>query len=151
MRTLLLSTQRDVHSIELKITSLRMLLSLAWCIFIATCSQVLIWLNVYILILIFKLNFKYLGPQDLRQWFNSAFTFIICFTLLGSVCFGAVPSKKLYDPSPGYHFNKRCLYHLSSNSCAILGLVQPFMFSTTFMSWFHQKVLQWIKGLYIFP
>lgn len=81
---------------------------------------------LYSTILIFKLNFKYLGLQDLRCWFETAFTFILCFTLLGAVCFGAVPSKELYDPSPGHHFNRRCIYHLSSNSCAMLGHVQPF-------------------------
>ena len=74
--------------------------------------------------LIFKL--KYMGLQDISYSLNIAFTLILYFTLLGSTCFGVAPSTQLYDPSPGYHFNKRCIYHISSNSCAVLGLVELF-------------------------
>lgn len=81
--------------------------------------------SMYLTIRIFKLNLKYLGPQDLRQWSNSAFTFILCFTLLGSMCFGALPSIWPLPWTP--FFNKRCLYNLSSNLCAMVGLVQPFL------------------------
>lgn len=81
---------------------------------------------IYIFSLFFKLNFKYIGLRDISYSFDTAFTLILYFTLLGSMCFGAVPSTQLYDPSPGHHFNKRCMYHSSSISCAVLGLVELF-------------------------
>lgn len=64
MRTLVLSTQRDVHSIELKIISLRMLLKsdsvYLHCSMHPSADPAEC---IYSTILIFKLNSKHLGLQ----------------------------------------------------------------------------------------
>lgn len=78
---------------------------------------------IYLISLFFKLNFKYMGLQDVSYSLDIAFTLILYFTLWGSTCSGAVPSPQFYESSIGHHFNKHL--HIS-NSRAVLGLVGLF-------------------------